>query len=252
MIAFTREVSASIDHCELTHLQRERIDLDLARRQHRAFETALSTLGCEIRRLPNAPDLPDAVFVQDAAVVFDEVAVIARPGAESRRPETASVAAALAEYRPLRFIEPPGTLDGGDVIPIGSDVYVGRTARTNAEAIRQLSEILRPFSYTTHAVPVTGCLHLQTAVTPVADNVLLMNRAWIDPAIFGPLEVIDVDAAETFAANALRVGDRVVYPEAFPRTRSRLEARGVRVVTVDLSELAKAEASVTCCCILVS
>jgi dimethylargininase len=251
VIAFTREVSRSIDRCELTHVSRLPIDLDRARAQHAAFERTLSELGCDVRRLPPAPDLPDAVFVQDTAVVLDEVAVLARPGAESRRPEVVSVGGALEPLRLLKRIEPPGTLDGGDVICVGRIVYVGQTARTNADGARQLGDLLRPFGYSVRPVPVTGCLHLQSAVTPVADRGLLVNRAWVDPAAFGEVELIDVHPAEPFAANALEVGGTVVYPRGFPRTQSRLAARGLQVVTVDLSELARAEAGVTCCCLLV-
>ena len=251
MIAFTREVSPSIDRCELTHLGRAAIDLDRARAQHATFERVLNELGCDVRRLPPAPDLPDAVFVQDTAVVLDEVTVLARPGAAPRRPEVRTVAEALSGLRPLRRIEPPGTLDGGDVVPVGRTVYVGQTARTNADAARQLGELLRPFGYAVRPVPVTACLHLQSAVTPVADRGLLVNRAWVEPAAFGNVELIDVDPAEPFAANALRVGGAVVYPAGFPQTKARLVAHGLRVVAVDLSELAKAEAGVTCCCLLV-
>ena len=251
MIAFTREVSPSIVRCELTHLTRIPIDLDQARTQHRAYEAALASLGCRVRRLPETPDLPDSVFVQDAAFVFDEVAVVARPGADSRRAETATVAAALESLRPIRFIEPPGTLDGGDVVCLGRSVCIGQTARTNADGARQVAAILGPLGYSVRPVRVTGCLHLQTAVTPVADRMILVNRAWVDPTAFGDVEVVDVDAAERFAANALRVGDALVYPDSFPRTRARIEARGLRVVPVDMSELAKAEAGVTCCCLLV-
>ena len=251
MIAFTRDVSPSIVRCELTHLSRAPIDLDRARAQHRAYEAAITSLGAPVRRLPDAPDLPDAVFVQDAALVFDEVAVIARPGAASRRAETESVAAALRPFRPLRFIESPGTLDGGDVAVLGRSVFVGQTARTSGAGARQLATILSPFGYTVTPVAPTGCLHLQTAVTRVADRVILVNREWVDPVVFGDVEVIDVDPAEPFAANALRVGDALIYPDNFPRTRARLEARGLRVVPVDVSELAKAEAGVTCGCLLV-
>src|SRR5688572_19712017 len=131
MIALTREVSDSIDRCELTHLDRTSVNVEVARRQHRAFAQALGRPGLNILQIPAAHDLPDAVFVQDAAMVFDEVAIIARPGAESRRPETAAVAKALERFRSLRFIDEPGTLDGGDVIRVGRNVYVGQTARTN-------------------------------------------------------------------------------------------------------------------------
>jgi dimethylargininase len=250
MIAFTREVSPTIARCELTHLAREAIDLDRARAQHRAYEAALISLGCAVHRLPETPNLPDAVFVQDAALVYDEVAVITRPGAESRRAETSTVAEALAHHRPLRFIEPPGTLDGGDVVCLGRSVFVGRTARTNGDGARQLAEILTPFGYTVTPVMPSGCLHLQTAVTPVGDRVILVNPAWVDPAVFNA-EVIEVDPGEPFAANALRIGDALIYPDNFPHTRARLEARGLKVIPVDVSELAKAEAGVTCCCLLV-
>lgn len=251
MIAFTREVSPTIVRCELTHLARIPIDLDRARAQHRGYAAALTSLSCTVRRLPETPDLPDSVFVQDAAFVFDEVAVIARPGAASRRAETATVAAALESLRPVRFIEPHGTLDGGDVVVLGRSVFVGQTARTNPDGARQLAGILDPLGYSVAPITPTGCLHLQTAVTPVADGVILVNQQWIDPRVFGMVEVIDVDPAEPFAANALRVGDALVYPDSFPRTRARLEARGLRVIPVDMSELAKAEAGVTCCCLLV-
>jgi len=251
MIAFTREVSPSIVRCELTHLSRDPIDLDRARAQHRAYEAALASLGCTVRRLAETPDLPDAVFIQDVALVFDEVAVITRPGAESRRAETATVAEALVDHRPMRFIESPGTLDGGDVLRLGRSVFVGRTARTNADGCRQLADILIPLGYTVTPVTPTGCLHLQTAVTPVADGVILVNRAWVDSAVFGDVDVIEADPAEPFAANALRVGDAIIYPDCFLRTRARLEARGLRVAPVDVSELAKAEAGLTCCCLLV-
>jgi dimethylargininase len=252
LTAFTRNISPAIERCELSHLDRMPIDLALARSQHHAFEQVLASRGCQVRHLPDLPDLPDAVFVQDAAIVFDEVAIIARPGAESRRPETPSVAASLADFRPLRFIEAPGTLDGGDVLTLGRNVYVGQSARTNADGIRQLGEILRPFGYTVRGVPITGCLHLQSAATPVADDLLLVNRRWVDPAEFGDIELVDIDPEEPFAANALLVGDAVVHPDMFSRTQSRLEARGIRVVPVDLSELAKAEGGVTCCSILLA
>jgi len=252
VIAFTREISPTIERCELTHLTRVPIDLDRARGQHRAFERTLAELGCTVRRLPPAPDLADAVFVQDAAFVFDEVAVLARPGAGSRRPEVESVGAALREFRSLRSINPPGTLDGGDLIRLGRSVYVGMTARTNLDGVRQLADIVTPFGYAVHPVPVIGCLHLQTAVTPVGERTLLANQDWVDPGRFGPVDVIDVDPAEPFAANALLVGEAVVYPTGFPATRARLANHGLRVVAVDLSELAKAEAGVTCCCLIVN
>ncbi len=135
LIALTRSVPPSIDNCELTHLRREPINYGRAAEQHTGYEKGLVVLGCTIQRLPSLPDLPDSVFVEDTAVVLPELAIIARPGAESRRFEVTSVAEALRPHYPLTFIEPPGTLDGGDVLLIGSTIYVGDSTRTNAEGI---------------------------------------------------------------------------------------------------------------------
>jgi dimethylargininase len=252
VIALTREVSSKIGRCELTHLSRESIDVDRARMQHRQFEESLADLGCELRRLPPAPELPDSVFVQDVCVVFAEFAVIARPGAESRRPETQSVANALKAFRALCFIDPPGTLDGGDVLCLGKRVFVGESSRTNRAAIDQLRSLLAPHGYTVTPVNPIGCLHLQTAATPVGPDTLLVNRSWIEPALFGDVTIIDIDPSEPMGANALLVNNAVVYPAAFPRTRKRLEDHGLRVKTVDVSELAKAEGGVTCCCVILN
>src|SRR5262245_35680246 len=196
VIAFTRDVSSSISRCELTHMTRAPIDFDRARTQHCAFEEALRSVGCEVRRLADLSELPDAVFVQDTAIVFDEIAIIARPGAESRRPETATVANALTNFRPLHFIESPGTLDGGDVVCAGRSVWVGQSGRTNADGIRQLKEQLTRFGYTFRGIPVTGCLHLQSAITPVADGVMLINRSWLDSREFGAIDFIEIDPSE--------------------------------------------------------
>lgn len=250
-IAFTREISDSIERCELTHLDRLPIDLPRARAQHVAFENALRELGCEVRRIPDAHNLPDAVFVQDAVLVFDELAVLARPGAVSRRPEVESVGVEIGRLRPIARIVAPGTLDGGDVLVLGRNVFVGQTPRTNRVGVEQLAALLKPHCYTVTPVPVIGCLHLQTAVTAVAEDVILANRDWVDPTIFGKVEILDVAPGEPFAANVLRVGNSIVFPNIFPLTQAVLESRGLRVVPVDLSELAKAEAGVTCCCVLV-
>jgi dimethylargininase len=252
LIALTRKVSPSLGRCELTHLERQIIDPAVARTQHRAYEDCLAALGCAVRQIAPAPELPDAVFVEDTAVVLDELAVITRPGADSRKPETASVAEALKNFRPLRFIEPPGTLDGGDVLRLGRSLFVGRSNRSNAAAIEQLRSVTAPYGYTVTPVDLSGCLHLKSAVTAVSATTLLVNPAWVNPAVFMWQTTIEVDPSEPFAANALLVGEMVVYPAAFPKTRARLEGQGIRVVTVDVSELAKAEGGVTCCSLLFS
>jgi dimethylargininase len=246
-IAVTREVSASLARCELTHRSREPIDVERARTQHRAYESLLRSLGCDVRRLPEEPDLPDAVFVEDAAVVVDELALITRPGAESRRAEVRSVADALAPWRPLREIEAPGTLDGGDVLVIERSVFAGLSSRTNEEGARQLAAALAPHGYAVRPLTVRSCLHLKTAVTRVAPGTVLLNPEWVDARAFGAWDRLDVDPAEPWAANALAVGGSVVYAAAFPRTRDRMVRAGLDVREVDASELAKAEGGVTCC-----
>lgn len=252
MIALTRAVSPALDRCEISHRQRVPIDPGLATRQHAGYERAITALGCRIVRVPPAPDLPDSVFIEDAAVVVDEVAILARPGAPSRRPELEPVAEELAAFRPVRRITEPGTLDGGDVLVHGRAVRVGASSRTNREGVEQLRAILEPFGYDVRRIPVEGCLHLKTAVTSVSADTLLVNADWVDPACLEGCRVVEVDPAEPYAANVLRLGESVLVPAAHPRTRDRLAALGLRVLEVDVSELAKAEAGVTCCSILLA
>jgi len=250
LIAITRGVSARITECELTHLAREPISLQRARVQHRQYENLLAKLGCKLIKLPAEPELPDSVFVEDTAVVLDELAVITRPGAESRRPETASIATILKQYRKLLHIEPPGTLDGGDVLQVGKSIYVGLSRRSNQSGIEQLRKILSAFGYKVEAVTLHDCLHLKSAVTHVAEDTLLINRQWVDDKTFGNMQFIEVAPQEPFAANAVLIGKPLIYPEAFPKTRQKLEAQGIGVRTLDASELAKAEGGVTCCSLI--
>jgi dimethylargininase len=243
-------VSPAITRCELVHLERRPIDVELARAQHRSYEAALRGEGCRVRTLPAEVDLPDSVFVEDTAVVFDELAVVTRPGAESRRPETATVAAVLAEYRPLVTIAAPGTMDGGDVLVIGRTVFVGATDRTNRAAIDQLCAALAAHGYRVEAVPVRGCLHLKSAATLVAPDTVLCNPRWVASKTFAGVRVLEVADGEPGAANGLLVGERVIYPSSFPKTAARLAAQGIALLTVNVSELQKAEGAVTCCSLL--
>jgi dimethylargininase len=247
LTAITRGVSPAIARCELTHLARTPIDVGLADRQHEAYERCLAAAGCAVRRLPPGEDMPDCVFIEDTAVVFDDLAIVTRPGALSRRPETPAVAEALSAFRLLKRIEPPATVDGGDVLVAERTVFVGRSERTNDRGIEQVRQLLAPHGYSTRAVEVTGCLHLKSAVTSIGDRRLLINPAWVDTEEFSGFALVEIDPSEPFAANALRLGDVLIYSDAFPLTRRRLERCGLRVVTVDVSETAKAEGGVTCC-----
>jgi dimethylargininase len=248
-IALTRPVPASIAHCELTHLAREPIDLRRARAQHAAYERALAEAGCTIERLPAEDVMADSVFVEDAAIVVDELAIITRPGAESRRGETLSVARAVAAYRPLAHIREPATVDGGDVLRVGRDVYVGISTRTNDAAVGQLTSLLAPHGYRVHGVAIAGVLHLKSAATEAGDGVVLVNPRWIEPSLF--TRTIAVDPDEPYGANVLRVNDTLFAAAAFPRTNDRLREAGFTVRTLEADELAKAEGALTCCSVLV-
>ena len=206
-IALTRDVSPAMERCELSHLERIPIDPGRALAQHAAYERCLMELGCRVQRLPSDASMPDAVFIEDTAVVVDELAVITRPGASSRRGETAAVEAALAAYRPLASLEPPATLDGGDVLRIGRVLYVGVSARSNHDGIAQLARHLAPWEYRVLPVVTRDCLHLKTAATLAAPGLVVCNPDWVDGEVFGSVEIVEVDPAEPFAANVLRVGD---------------------------------------------
>jgi dimethylargininase len=250
-VAITRAVSAGLAACELTYQARVPIDVGVARAQHNAYEKALAAAGYRVERLDADATMPDSVFVEDMAIVFEELAILTRPGADSRRREMPAIAAALAAYRPLREIQPPAAVDGGDVLVAGRNVYVGRSTRTNDSALAQIRRILEPFGYTVSAAEVRGCLHLKSAVTALADDVLLVNPAWIDTAAFDGFTLVEVAPEEPSAANALRLADRVIAARAFPRTADRIAALGLQVELVDASELAKAEGAVTCCSLIV-
>ena len=250
LIAVTRAVSPTLADCELTHRPRDPIDVANAVAEHALYEQALRSLGATVIRAPAEPALPDAVFVEDAAIVLDEVAVITRPGAPSRRPETESLAKVLGKYRPLSQIQQPGTLDGGDVLRVGRTLYVGLSSRSNREAIAELETLLGEWDYEVSPVPLNGCLHLKSAVTQVGENLLLMNERMVSPACFGPMNRVTVDPQEPDSANALWIGGAVVYPAHYPRTAERLDRAGVRVVEVPATEVAKAEGGVTCCSVV--
>ncbi len=250
LTALTRPLSPSIGQCELTFLPRQRIDLALAEAQHAAYERHLIGQGARVVRLPAEADLPDAVFVEDTAVVLDEVAVITRMGAPSRRGESPSVERMLGRYRPLLRMQPPGTLDGGDVVRIGKTLYIGSSGRTNEEGLAQVRGFLEPFGYRIQPVAVRGCLHLKSACSYLGRDTLLANPDWVDPSVFGTPRVIEVAPSEPHGAGTLRIGDVLAVPDAFPLTRARLQAHGFQTVSLELGELQKAEAGPTCLSIL--
>ena len=250
LVAITRAVSPAINRCELTFQRREPIDVARAAEQHRMYEALLTELGARVISLAAEPDLPDSMFVEDPVVVVDEIAVINRMGAESRRPEAESMARAFQPFRRLYRIREPGTLEGGDVLRMGQRVFVGRSPRTNDSGIAQLAEALGPFGYSVQTVELRGCMHLKSGCSALADGVILANRAWIDERPFAGLEIVDVAAAEPRAANVLRVGGTAIMAECFPETRRIVERLGYAVRALDVSELMKAESGITCSSVL--
>ncbi|HQV64574.1 MAG TPA: arginine deiminase family protein, partial [Anaerolineales bacterium] len=180
------------------------------------------------------------------------VAVITRPGADSRKPETESIIRALSPHRALVHVTAPATVDGGDVLVLGHDIYVGISTRSNATAIEQLGELLDVYGYKVTGVMMHDCLHLKTALTKVDDNTVLINPNWVDTSHFKDFDWIEVDPSEPFAANCLPVNGQIIYPTSFPKTRAKLEARGYKIQAVTVDELAKAEGAVTCCSLIIS
>jgi dimethylargininase len=241
-----RGVPPTLARCELSFREREPIDLERALAQHAAYAALLRSLGLEVLELPADPAFPDCCFVEDVAVVLDEVALLTRPGAPSRRGELAAVEAALARYRPIETTLAPATLDGGDVLRVGHTLYVGRSARTNEAGIARLAALAEPLGYRVVPVAVTGCLHLKSAVTALDQERVLVNRAWLDRAAFRGLELVDVAPEEPGAANVLRVAGLVIAHAGFPRTLERIAALGYAIRPLDVSEFLKAEAAVTC------
>jgi dimethylargininase len=250
LTAITRGVSPTMANCELTFMARAPIDLAKALEQHRAYEQVLEQFGAKVISLPAEPTLADSMFVEDPAMVLDEVALIFPLGTASRRAEAASLAKALSKFRELKYVQLPGTAEGGDILRVERHLFAGLSKRTNEDGIRQLQSIVGEHGYTVTAVPVSGCLHLKSAVTFLGRNTLLANRKWFDASCMTGFEWIDVAPEEPHAANALAFGETVILPASFPLTRTRIEARGFKVLPLDISELQKAESGLTCSSLL--
>jgi len=246
LTAITRAVSPALSECELSFIERIPIDMEKARAQHRAYEQALASLGAKVVSLPAEAELPDSMFVEDPAIVLDELAVVFPLGTRTRRREAESLAKAIAPFRKIEHVLLPGTVEGGDILRIGRKLFVGLTARTNEDGTRQLQKIVAPYGYEVTTVPVTGCLHLKSAVTELGNNTLLANRSWFDTKPLAGYEWIDVDPGESHAGNALALGGTVIFPASFPKTKARIEAAGFKVLSLDIAELQKAESGLTC------
>lgn len=247
--AITRSPSSSLARGERSFIARGPISFDGALRQHQRYRDALSELGVAVENLPALDGHPDAVFVEDAAVVLERSALLARSGAASRRGEMASVGDALARHRDVVPLEAPATLDGGDVLRAERTIYVGQTARTNAEGLAALSALAASEGLEVRAGRVDGCLHFKSACAYLGDGRFLVNPKWIDPAMFGA-SIIEVDPDEPFGANVLPVAGALLVPASAPKTHARLRSRGFHTLELDIGELEKCEAGLTCMSLL--
>jgi dimethylargininase len=240
-----RRPSPRLADGELTHLERVEVDADLALAQWRGYVEAFRAHGWDVIEVAPADEHPDGVFVEDAVVVFDDIAVLTSPGAASRRGELATVATALGDTTlELRRIEPPGTLDGGDVLKIGRTVYVGRTLRTNDAGIEQLRAIVEPAGWTVTAVPVTKVLHLKSGVTALPDGTVIgCSENVDDPSAFPDF----LEVPEEHGTAVVDLGDGALLMSAdAPRSAELFRARGYEVVAVPITEFEKLEGCVTC------
>ena len=250
MIALTRPVPASFANALCATAPASPIDLERARRQHAAYCAALADLGATVETVPAADDLPDSCFIEDTAVVAGGLAVITRPGAPSRQPETGGTLAALRARFDIAELAAPATLDGGDCMRVGRTIFVGRSARTNEAGIARLGELFEPRGIRVVAVDMPNVLHLKCVCAPLDDDRITLADASIPRSAFGDVHVVAIPAEESYAANVLAIGDRVLIADGFPRTREALERAGFRPTPLATTELRKADGALTCLSIL--
>jgi dimethylargininase len=246
MLALTHVPSQNLDSGQRLHVPRGPIDYDLALVQHADYCRVLGACGARVQTLDVNRDRPDGTFIEDTAIVLDEVAVLASMGSAARRGEPAALEPELAKHRPLCRIEPPATIEGGDVLRIGRRLLVGLSSRTNRAGIEAFGEIVEPYGYRILPVPVHGCLHLKTACTALPDDTLLVNPSWLDERALHGFETVRIPPEEPWAANTLLIGTTVCMAAEHVRAAAALRRRGLDVRTVPLSEFAKAEGGVTC------
>jgi dimethylargininase len=252
MLALTHVPSPNMQQCQRTYVAATPIDLSRAARQHEAYCRMLHECGAQVRTLDVNHELPDCVFIEDTAIVLDEVAVLTSMGAPSRRAEPVGIEPELRKYRKVERIELPATIEGGDVLRVGRTLLVGLSSRTNAAGVQALEAVVRRFGYRVVSVPVRQCLHLKSACTALPNGRLLANPDWLDAEALQGFELVHVPQAEPDAANAALVGANVCMPAAHPQTADLVRRLGFAVQTVDLSEFAKAEGCVTCLSLLLA
>ncbi len=248
--ALVHTVSPEIDRCKLTYLPRQSIDFRKMTAQHQAYCELLKAHGFDVVTMSRSIDQPDAAFVEDTAVVLDEVAIIANMGIPSRRTEVGAVEAELLKYRPVARVLAPATLEGGDVLVVGNTIFVGKSTRSNEAGQRALKHIVGRFDYTVVPVDVCDCLHLKTACTALSNRSVLVNPDWVNIDHFSDFNVITVDPDEPWAANTISLGDKILMHAGFPRTHAILQELNFNITTIDISEFLKVEAGLSCLSLL--
>jgi dimethylargininase len=244
--AITRGVSRKIAACELTYRSREEVNYEKAATQLERYCELLREWGLDLMPLAASDSYPDCCFVQDTAVVLDEVCIIASMGAPARRGEVSEIEKLITPFRTIRRIFSPATLDGGDVVQFGKRLFVGLSSRTNARGIAALGRIVEAFGYTVVPVTVKGGLHLTTGCGIVNDETVLLNPRWLDASAFKGLRQLHVSEKEPWAANTIRVDDAVCLEEGAPRTLDLVQPHVGSIDTLDISEFRKAEGSLSC------
>ena len=251
LVALTRGLSRRINECELSFISRQQIDLPRAVRQHRNYQELLKSIGASVVEIPADDDCPDCCFLEDTAIILDEVAIRTRPGSEARRREVDGVLPTVRKFRrDISEIEPPATLEGGDMLRVGRTLFVGLTERSSREGIKQLQKYAAPHGYTVTAVEVPGALHLKSVCTALDEHTVLAEPTRLDLSAFAGFDVIEVPADEWMAANILLVNQTVCMHSGFVQTNALLQQRGYDVRSVDISEFLKAEAGLTCMSII--
>jgi dimethylargininase len=250
MLALTHVPSPRMDLGQRTHIERVPIEAGIAERQHSDYCRMLGRLGVDVVTLDVNRDLPDSVFIEDTAIVLDEVAVLTTMGVAARRAELAGIEPVLQKYRTVQRVEGPATLEGGDVLQVGRTLLVGVSSRTNIDGVRALEALVCRYDYQVTPVAVHGCLHLKTACTALPDQCLLVNPAWLDTSALGRFELIPVPDSEPWAANTLSINRTVCAAAEHQRTTDLIRARGFEVETVSLSQFLKAEGGLTCLSLL--
>jgi dimethylargininase len=249
-IALTRGISAGIDRCEVSFIDRVAIDLQKMKQQHRAYEEMLRSMGYEVIQIPADDSCPDCCFIEDTALLLDEIAVITYPGSVARRGEVPGVVPTIEKYRKTLRIEPPATLEGGDVLRIGRNLYVGLTQRTNPEGVDALRTLVAPYCYKVTAVPTPGALHMKSVCTAADDRTIVADPRRVDVSPLRDYDMIEIAPEEWMGGDLLPINGTLWMIEGFPKLKSALEARGFNVRTLNMSEFLKAEAGLTCLSLL--